>query len=124
APAGTTCSVSPASANLPTDSSSVPVTVTVATTLQAQRRGSPFKTMFFAIAVAITALPFGRWRKRLRPVLLMVCTIILVAATSSCGGSSTPINPGPGRPTTSILTITGTSNGATNSVQLQLTITH
>jgi hypothetical protein len=129
APAGTTCSASPVSASLPTDSSSVPVTVTVATTLQAQRQGSPFKTMFFAIAVAITALPFGRSRKRLRPAFLMVCAIILMAAMSSCGGSSTPPNPVNGRPSTSILTITGISNGASNngasnSVQLQLTITH
>jgi len=124
APAGTTCNISPPSANLPTASSSVPVTVAVTTTSQARSRGYPFGTMPFTIAIAIVPLPFAKWRNKLRPALLMACAVILVASIGSCGGGSTPPNPNPGRPTTSILKITGTSNGATNSIQLQLTITH
>lgn len=121
APAGTTCSVTPASAVLPTGSSTAPVTVTVATTTQARNDRRPYKMMPFAIAGVIAALSFGR--RRPRPVFVMLLAVIVVAGVSACGGgaNSTQINL---RPTTAILTITGTSNGATNSVPLQLTITH
>ncbi len=122
APAGTTCSVSPASAALPTGSSTAPVTVTVATTSQARNERSPFKMMPFAIAGAMATLSFARRRRRLRPALLMFLAIALWAGISACGGHSTPVNSG-NLPTSAILTITGTSSGATNSVQLQLTIT-
>jgi hypothetical protein len=126
APAGTTCSVSPASASLPTESSTVPVTVTVTTTTQARNEGSPFKALPLAIAAAVAALPFTRSRRRRRPVFCMLAVIALAATISACGGSSTPPPPPPVHvaPSTSLLTITGTSNGATNSVQLELTITH
>jgi hypothetical protein len=126
APAGTTCSVSPASANLPTESSTVPVTVTVTTTAQARNEGSPFKALPLAIAAALAALPFTRSRRRRRPAFWMLAVIALAATISACGGSSTPPPPPPVHvaPSTSLLTITGTSNGATNSVQLELTITH
>jgi len=126
APAGTTCSVSPASANLPTESSTVPVTVTVTTTAQARNEGSPFKALPLAIAAAVAALPFTRSRGRRRPAFWMLAVIALAATISACGGSSTPAPPPPVHvaPSTSLLTITGTSNGATNSVQLELTITH
>ncbi|HEY6306614.1 MAG TPA: Ig-like domain repeat protein [Candidatus Angelobacter sp.] len=122
APAGTTCSMSPASAVLPTVSSTAPVTVTVATTSQARNERSPFKMMPFVIAGVITALSFRR--RRLRLVFLMLPAVILVATMSACGGGTS--NPPPTNlpPSTAILTITGTSNGATNSVPLQLTITH
>jgi hypothetical protein len=118
APAGTTCSVSPASAVLPSPSSTTPVTVTVATTTQARNEGFPFKTMPFAIVGAIVALPLTKRRRRLRPAFLMLVAFILVAGISSCGGNANST----GRPSTSLLTITGKSNGATNSVTLQLTV--
>ncbi len=121
APAGTTCSVSPASAALPSASSTAPVTVTVATTSQARKEGFPFKLMPFALAGVIAALSFDRRRPRL--VFLMFLAGVFVATMSACGGgTNSPVTNL--RPTTSILTITGNSNGATNSVQLQLTITH
>jgi subtilase family serine protease len=125
APSGTTCSVNPASADLLTQSSSVPVTVTVSTTAQASNYRAPFKTMPFAIAVVMGALAFTRKRKGQRPILLMVLAISLGTIISACGGrSNSAVTNPPARPSTSILTITGTSNGATNTIQLQLTITH
>jgi large repetitive protein len=122
APAGTTCNVSPASAVLSTGSSTAPVTVTVTTTSHARNGDSPFKMMPFAIAGAITALSFAGNRKRLRPVLLMLLAVILGVIVSSCGGGGS--SNAPPSTTSAILTITGTSNGATNGVSLQLTITH
>jgi hypothetical protein len=121
APAGTTCSVRPALAVLPDGSSTAPVTVTVVTTSQARNEGSPFKMMPFALAGAIAALSFRRRRPRL--VFLMPLAVVLVATMSACGGGTPSPGPNSGT-TTAILTITGTSNGATNSVQLQLTIKH
>ena len=124
APAGTTCTVNPASANLPTGASTAPVTVTVTTTALARNEGFPFKTMPFAIG-AILVLPLTRRRRKLRPVFLMVLAVILVAGVSSCGGSGTPTGSNSASPssTSALLTISGTSSGATNSVTLQLTIT-
>jgi hypothetical protein len=124
APAGTTCSVSPASADLPTFVSTVPVTVTVTTTTEARKERFPFKTMPFAIACAILVLPLTRRGRRLGPPFLMVFAVVLLASISSCGGNSTSTGTNSATPssTSAVLTITGTSNGATNSVALQLTI--
>ena len=124
APAGTSCSVSPASADLPTLISTVPITVTVTTTTQARNQGFPFQTMPFAIAVALVALPLTRRRVKLGSKFLMLFAVILVTGISSCGGSGSPPVPNGATPssTSAILTLTGTSNGATNSVALQLTV--
>jgi hypothetical protein len=126
APAGTTCTVNPASAFLPTSASTVPVTVTVTTTALARNERFPFATMPFAIA-AILVLPLTRRRRKLRPAFLMVLAVIvvLVAGVSSCGGNGTPTATNSAGPssTSALLTITGTSNGASNGVTLQLTIT-
>jgi hypothetical protein len=124
APAGTTCSVSPASVDLPSISSTAPVTVTVTTTTQARNQEFPFKTMPFALAAAIVAFPFTRRRRKPGSKFLMLFAVILVAGISSCGGSGSPPVPNPTTPssTSAILTLTGTSSGATNSVALQLTV--
>jgi hypothetical protein len=122
APAGTTCNVNPASAVLANASSVVPVTVTVTTTVQARNQRSPLRTMPFVVAGAIAALSLVTRRSRRRKVFLMVFAFSLVVAISACGGgkNTTTIVPGP---TSAILTLTGNSNGSTNSVQFQLTIT-
>jgi large repetitive protein len=124
APAGTTCTINPASADL-SSASTAPVTVTVATTTLARNEGLPFTTMPFAIAAVIVALPLSKRRRRPRTAFLIAFACILVAGISSCGGSGSPpvTNPTTPSSTSALLTITGTSNGATSSVGLQLTVT-
>jgi hypothetical protein len=124
APAGTTCSVNPASEFLPSGSATAPITVTVTTTTEARNERFPFKTMPFAIACAILVLPLTRRGRRLGPPFLLVFAVILLASISSCGGNSTSTGTNSATPssTSAVLTITGTSNGATNRVALQLTI--
>jgi hypothetical protein len=119
APAGTTCTTNPATANVA--GSTVPVAVNVATTTSARRGPGPFKTWspFFAAVVGI--LVFGSSRKR-RNVMLMVLSLLLAVGFVGCGGGGGGTIVGP--PTVVNLTVTGTSGSFSNNISLILTINH
>lgn len=126
APAGTTCSVNPASVTFSPTSTGSPVTVTVTTTTSAAAHPLPFRGLpvVFAGVLALALCLKGN-RKR----LVMVGTVaVLAIGISSCGGGGsqtvTP-TPTPVRGNTNAtVVVTGTSGTHTTAINLQLTITH
>jgi hypothetical protein len=119
APAGTTCTVNPANANLST--AAIPITVTVATTTSARLQHDLFRTTPFVFA-GILAMVFCGFRRKTKPAVLVVLAMFVVAGVVSCGGGGggTVVRP----PTVAQLTVTGTSQGLSSSINLSLTITH
>lgn len=121
APAGTTCTTNPASANL--NSTAVVVTVTVNTTTSARLEHSPFRTWspFFAAVVGILICGVGRKR---RLAMLMLLSLLIIVSVTACGGGGggggTTFRP----PTVATLTVTATSGSFSSSTNLNLTITH
>ncbi|HLJ28511.1 MAG TPA: PKD domain-containing protein [Candidatus Angelobacter sp.] len=126
APAGTTCSVSPASVNFTANAVSTPVTVTVATTTQARLapilllKGLPFT--FAAVFAGI----LGGVKKKAKRAMFAVLAAFLICGVIGCAGgaSSTTQAPAPLSPTSATLTVTGTSGGQSATTTLILTITH
>jgi trimeric autotransporter adhesin len=119
APNGSTCAVSPASANLSSTTSSVPLTVTISNTANA-RMERPFRSLPFVFAGLLGVVVLGLKRNpRNRLLMLTTLLIVLVAGVSSCGGSKTPAPP-----TNATLTVTGTSGNVSSAVTLNLTVTH
>jgi hypothetical protein len=119
APNGSTCAVSPTSANLSSTTSSVPLTVTVSNTAHA-RMERPFRSLPFVFAGLLGVVVLGLKRNpRSRLLMLATLLIVLVAGVSSCGGNKTPAPP-----TNATLTVTGTSGNVSSAVTLNLTVTH
>ena len=126
APAGTTCSINPASITFPTANNIVPFTVIVATTTSAAVHPAfPFRGLpvVFAGVLALAVSLKGN-RKHLWQLGLVA---VLAFGISSCGGSktvTTPVLPPTQGPTNATIVVTGTSGTHTTSINLQLTITH
>jgi hypothetical protein len=124
APAGTTCSINPTSLALSTTSTSVPFTVTVATTTSASLHKLPLRGLpiFFA-AIFGLAISMKGSRKRLWQTGAIA---VLALGISSCGGggSSTPPVTIPPQSTHATIVVTGTSGTHVSTVNLNLTITH
>lgn len=120
APNGSTCAVSPTSANLSSTTASVPLTVTVSNTANARLERGPFRTLPFVFAGLLGVVVLGLKRNpRNRLLILTTLLLVLVAGVSSCGGNKTPAPP-----TNATLTITGTSGNVSSAVTLNLTVTH
>ncbi|HKW76384.1 MAG TPA: Ig-like domain repeat protein [Terriglobales bacterium] len=121
APAGTTCSLNPASVNLSATATQVPVTLSVATTLSARLRHSPFGGLNFAFAALFAGVLLTVKRKPKHAAIGMFALLFVIGLSSCGGGSSAP----PFRPPTNAqVVVTGTSGTQTSSVNLSLTITH
>lgn len=120
APAGTTCSA-PGSANA--SAAGTPITVTVATTTSAQLRHAPFRTWSPVFAGVLGILVCGVGRKR-KLAMLMLLSILMVVGVTACGGGGGGGGNNFRPPTIATLTVTGTSGSFTNSINLNLTITH
>ncbi|HEY6351188.1 MAG TPA: PKD domain-containing protein, partial [Candidatus Angelobacter sp.] len=126
APAGTTCTANPASANFSASNASVPVTITVATTTQARFNPVPREGLPFFFATVLAGLFCGA-TKRARQMLLAMLAILLLLSMISCGGgASTSTTPAaaPRSPTNATLTVMGASGNQTATATLSLTITH
>lgn len=126
APAGTSCTANPASANFSAGTVSVPVTIIVATTTQANLNPVPVKGFPILFASVFAGLFCGA-SKRARRMLLASCAGLLLISMISCGGgaSSTTSQPvAPRTPTTATLTVAGTSGSQSATASLSLTITH
>jgi hypothetical protein len=93
-----------------------PLTVTVSNTKNARSMPAPFRSWPVVFAGALAGLLWGV-RRRPRQTLPMVLAITLVLGVGSCGSKPHP-------PTVATLTVTGTSGSATNSITLNLTVTH
>ena len=121
APAGTTCTLNPASVNLSSTATQAPVTLSVATTLSARLSHSPFGGLNFAFA-AVFAGVLVTIKRRPKHAIIGTLALFFVVGLSSCGGgSSAPIvRP----PTNAQIVVVGTSGTQTSSVNLSLTITH
>jgi hypothetical protein len=121
APAGTTCSLNPASVNLSATATQVPVTLSVATTLSARLKHSPFGGLNFAFAAVFAGVLLTLKRKP-KHALIGTLALLFVIGVSSCGGgsSSPPFRP----PTNAQVVVTGTNGTQTSSVTVSLTITH
>jgi hypothetical protein len=117
APAGAQCSV-PASETLSSSTTSVPFTVTVATTAAAQTHAPSFSggTLPLRLAAFLIVVFWGR--KRIPGGLLLAA--LAVFGISACGGGSSQSSPPP--PTYAAYTITATSGSQTTSISLNLTI--
>lgn len=124
APAGSTCIVSPDSANLTTNST-VPITVKVSGTEKARSTPTPFRgtTLF-----VVTGLCMGlvvNLRRKYKTVLVLPLAII-IAGLAACGGHSgrtlpvVPVKP----PTAATLVVTAVSGSQTASINLSLIISH
>jgi hypothetical protein len=120
-PAGTTCTLNPGSVNLSATTTQVPVTLSVATTLSARLKHSPFGGLNFAFA-AIFAGVLLAGKRRPKHAVVGTLALLFVIGVSSCGGGSStpPFRP----PTNAQIVVTGTSGTQTSSVNLSLTITH
>ncbi|HLJ29428.1 MAG TPA: Ig-like domain repeat protein [Candidatus Angelobacter sp.] len=123
APGGATCAVSPSPATLSSTITSVPLTVTVSNTANARLSPHPFKGLPFIFAGVLAAAMAGL-RRRPRQRLFLFLAVFLVAGLSSCGGGGGGGGGGQRGPTNAILTVTGTSGTSTNTIMLNLTITH
>jgi len=127
APAGVTCTVNPGSANFVGGSSSVSISVTAATTLQARSESPNFRGMEFAFAAVFGGLLCG-FKKRNRLALFAALAIFLVCGVVACGGgggsSVTGQPPAPHSPTTATLIVTGSSGTQSATTNLTLTIMH
>ena len=126
APAGTTCSATPASASFNAGNVSVPVTVTVSTTTSARLKPVSLKGFPFLLATVFAGL-FCGVNKRARQTGLGIIAILLLLSMISCGGgasTSTTQSAAPRSPTTATLTVTATSSNQTATATLTLTITH
>jgi hypothetical protein len=115
APAGSTCAVSPNPATLGTSDA---LTVTVSNTRNARSMPAPFRTWPVVFAGALAGLLWGVRRKPRSALLLALAVTLVVVGVGSCGGGT------PRPPTVATLTVTGTSGSATNSITLNLTVTH
>ncbi|HEY3771184.1 MAG TPA: Ig-like domain repeat protein [Candidatus Angelobacter sp.] len=125
APAGTTCSISPASVTLTPATPTLPFTVTVTTTTSAALHKFPFRGVpiffgaMFAIAISLKGKRKRGWQ--------MAVVAILALGISSCGGGSGTNTPAPNptpTATQSTIVVTGTSGTHSNTLNLNLTITH
>jgi hypothetical protein len=125
APAGTTCSINPASVVLSPAIVSVPFTVTVTTTTSAALQKLPFRGLpvvfaaIFALAISVKGSRRRLWQAGLAGVLVL--------GISSCGGGGPPPTPPPPPPppvTHATLVVTGTSGTHVTTLNLSLTITH
>jgi hypothetical protein len=126
APAGTTCSVNPASVNLDASSSSVPITVTVSGTQNARSMPVPFRnTMLFVFGSVFMGMATSLRKKRKQAVLALMA-LFVIGGLTACGGSAnnTPPPPVVKPPTTATLIVTGTSGSQTASINLNLTVNH
>jgi PKD repeat protein len=128
APAGTTCSVSPAAVSFTTTMVSAPVTVTVTTTPQARIAPVLLKSLPFAFASVFAGI-LGGVSKRARQAVLATITIFLICGVLGCAGGASSATqsaspPAPPSPTHATLTITGSSGSQSASTTLALTITH
>jgi len=126
APAGTTCTVNPASVDLNASSSSVPITVTISGTQNARSMPVPFRnTMLFVFGGVFMGLASSLRKKRKQAVLALMA-LFVIGGLTACGGSAnnTPPPPVVKPPTTATLIVTGTSGSQTASINLNLTINH
>lgn len=126
APAGTTCTVNPASVDLNGSSSSVPITVTVSGTQNARSLPVPFRnTMLFVFGGVFMGMASSLRKKRNRAALALM-GLFIIGGLTACGGAggSTPPPPSPKPPTTATLVVTGNSGSQTASINLNLTINH
>ena len=119
APSGSNCAVSPNPATLSSTTTSVALTVTVSNTSNAQLKPGLLKGLPFALA-GVLAVMIAGFRKKPRRYLFMFLALFFVAAVSSCGGGGST----PRQSTLATLTVTGTSGSASNSITLNLTVTH
>jgi hypothetical protein len=124
APGGSSCTVSPNPVNLTSTTTSIPVTVAVTNTANALLKPMSFSPWPVVFAGCLVGLLWGSKKNHSRMVLLALA-VVAVLGLVSCGGGSNP-NPAPTpKPNTNaMLTLTGTSGSATNSITLNLTITH
>ncbi len=120
APGGATCAVSPNPGSLSSTTTSVPLTVTVSNTTNAQLKPNLMKGLPFAFA-GVLAVVLASLTRKPRQRLFMLLGVFLIAGISSCGGGSQPMQR---PPTIATLTVTGTSGSNTNSITLTLTVTH
>jgi hypothetical protein len=124
APAGTTCTIDPASVTLSASSTPVPVKVTVSNTQNAQMVPMGFRPFFvFAGLLAGLVSIAGAGRKR-KQLVLMCMAAFLVVGMAACGGGNLKLNNGGRPPTNAVITITGTSGAQSATIKLNLTITH
>jgi hypothetical protein len=127
APAGTTCSVNPASVDLDASSSSVPITITVSGTQNARSMPVPFRnTMLFVFGGVFMGMASSLRKKRKQAVLALMA-LFVIGSLTACGGSAnnnTPPPPVVKPSTTATLIVTGTSGSQTASINLNLTINH
>jgi hypothetical protein len=125
APAGTTCSVSPSSVNL-TGNSSAPLTLTVATTLNARLHGGPLRNLpiLFCGVLAILSCVVIKQPRKARRLSILVASLML--GSIGCGGGSGS-GSGSGvvrQPTNATITVTATSGKHAASNIEKLTILH
>jgi subtilase family serine protease len=116
APGGSTCTVSPNPAGFDPTTFMIPLTVTVSNTTNAGLGPRFVRSIPVVFAGVLIGLLCGV-KKRRASALLLVLALALVAGSISCGGGSKPN-------TNATLILTGTSGSATNSITLNLTITH
>jgi hypothetical protein len=125
APAGSTCTVNPASVDLNASSSSVPITVTVSGTQNARSLPVPFRnTMLFVFGGVFVGMASSLRKKRNQAVLALMALFIIGGLTACGGGGTTTPPPAVKPPTTATLIVTGTSGSQTASINLNLTINH
>ena len=126
APAGTSCTVNPASVNLSSTSTSVPITVTVSGTQNASSVPPPFRpTTLFVFAGVVMGMVTGLRKKRTQAVLA-VMALFVIGGLTACGGGGNNTTPSPSvkPPTAATLIVTATSGSQTASINLNLTINH
>ncbi len=135
APAGATCTVSPASAT-PSGNSTITLAVSVATTAaglpRARRWISPLgfpKGTGVIVMLLILSITLGALTRSRRRACAMIatCALSLAIAAVACGGSMSTTHTNSGTPAgTYTLTVTGTSTSGTttltHSVTLQLIV--
>jgi hypothetical protein len=127
APAGVTCNIAPNSVALSPTTTSVPITVTVATTTSARLHTFPFRGLpvVFAAVVAVFVSRKTRNRKQRWQVMWVAALLVSVSSCGGGGGGSVPAPPPPPPPPThATLVVTATSGTHTNTTSLNLTITH
>src|SRR5215469_4965680 len=134
APASAVCTVAPASVTL--SGSSAGFTVTVTTTAPSlmtppvmPREWPPIKPQFIELALLVALFVLAlKWRfqaktsgRKLRFAYALAIIWVVLIAASGCGGGGGVHNPGTPQGT-STLTITGTSGGASHTLDLKLTV--
>ena len=126
APAGTTCSVNPASIDLDASSSSVPITITVSGTQNARSMPVPFRNTMLLVFGGVFMGMASSLRKKRKQAVLALMALFVIGGLTACGGSAnnTPPPPVVKPPTTANLIVTGTSGSQTASINLNLTINH